>query len=361
MSKALRSFGPLLLAAVLVFGADVPRARAAQSWTFNFDQMPLYYSYPAAFPVSNFSGGAEVSGQSARSAPNSVMVYGNDNATTQSYGYYKIASVNILVKTNTWLEYFVQPLWSNGVFSAVDLKFNDGTYLRSSTAVDQYGVPIHAGWQGGSGHLSLNTYNKILSNIGAAVAGKTITEVIVAYDQWPNTGWTNAVFDDIVVFETGCGNGRIEAGEVCDDGNMVSGDGCSSTCTSLGCTATATTVRLAVNLVPNGKTVGGFGAFVDYPEAKVSLPGSGEGPASRVTGQPAGTSVVVNDKDNAVRVIVAGNTTLPSGRNFSIDFDRCSGAAAPTSGEFTCSVWSASSPQGSEISGVGCTAAIVAN
>jgi cysteine-rich repeat protein len=30
-----------------------------------------------------------------------------------------------------------------------------------------------------------------------------------------------------------CGNSRLEGGEVCDDGNSVSGDGCSGTCTSL--------------------------------------------------------------------------------------------------------------------------------
>lgn len=31
---------------------------------------------------------------------------------------------------------------------------------------------------------------------------------------------------------TGCGDGVLEAGEVCDDGNLVSGDGCSGDCTS---------------------------------------------------------------------------------------------------------------------------------
>ena len=28
----------------------------------------------------------------------------------------------------------------------------------------------------------------------------------------------------------GCGNGKREAGETCDDGNVVAGDGCSATC-----------------------------------------------------------------------------------------------------------------------------------
>jgi cysteine-rich repeat protein len=35
-----------------------------------------------------------------------------------------------------------------------------------------------------------------------------------------------------VCISSGCGNGVIEPGEVCDDGNVVSGDGCSEDCTS---------------------------------------------------------------------------------------------------------------------------------
>lgn len=37
----------------------------------------------------------------------------------------------------------------------------------------------------------------------------------------PNSATTNAV----------CGNGAVEAGEGCDDGNLFGGDGCSATCT----------------------------------------------------------------------------------------------------------------------------------
>jgi len=28
-----------------------------------------------------------------------------------------------------------------------------------------------------------------------------------------------------------CGNGQLEADEVCDDGNLLDGDGCSASCT----------------------------------------------------------------------------------------------------------------------------------
>jgi cysteine-rich repeat protein len=37
---------------------------------------------------------------------------------------------------------------------------------------------------------------------------------------------------DFCVLPNGCGNGRIDFGEVCDDGNLASGDGCSQGCTS---------------------------------------------------------------------------------------------------------------------------------
>jgi cysteine-rich repeat protein len=37
---------------------------------------------------------------------------------------------------------------------------------------------------------------------------------------------------DFCVLPHGCGNGRIDFGEVCDDGNRVSGDGCSQGCSS---------------------------------------------------------------------------------------------------------------------------------
>src|ERR1700754_4698761 len=34
---------------------------------------------------------------------------------------------------------------------------------------------------------------------------------------------------------TACGNGKVEAGEQCDDGNAVDGDGCEKNCTSPAC------------------------------------------------------------------------------------------------------------------------------
>lgn len=54
-----------------------------------------------------------------------------------------------------------------------------------------------------------------------------------------------------------CGNGIVEAGEQCDDGNTVNGDGCSSTCQN----EDTTTPRAVLNV--DKPTVGGTTAPVD--------------------------------------------------------------------------------------------------
>ena len=43
------------------------------------------------------------------------------------------------------------------------------------------------------------------------------------------TGPAHAQLDDVAVI--GCGDGIVQAGEQCDDGNVAPGDGCGATCT----------------------------------------------------------------------------------------------------------------------------------
>jgi len=82
---------------------------------------------------------------------------------------------------------------------AIDMIFVDGSDLRDSGAVDQYGVRLHPQYQGDGGHLAVNAWNHIVSNIGANVAGKTIDHILVGYDQPANTGPYRGYIDDIQI------------------------------------------------------------------------------------------------------------------------------------------------------------------
>src|SRR5262249_46668500 len=71
-------------------------------------------------------------------------------------------------------------------YSAVDLQFSNSTYLRDLSAIDQHGFGLSAQAQGNSKSLYVQQWNAISSNIGAVAAGKTITAILVDYDN-PNS------------------------------------------------------------------------------------------------------------------------------------------------------------------------------
>ncbi|HEV7731630.1 MAG TPA: DUF4215 domain-containing protein [Candidatus Binatia bacterium] len=161
-----------------------------------------------------------------------------------------------------------------------------------------------------------------------------------------------------------CGNNRIEAGETCDDGNTINGDACPSNCRIEFCSPTATRQDTTVTFTkPAGASVGSMVVFVNYPDAKVSLPGTGNGATvrARITTLPTGFVHTANDLDYAIREVLSpslpGNilngTTL-----FKASYDLCSGAAAPAAGEYTCTVEQVGAPNGTSISPAGFTCSV---
>lgn len=159
-----------------------------------------------------------------------------------------------------------------------------------------------------------------------------------------------------------CGNGRVEAGESCDDGNTANGDSCPSTCQIGPCVATATRVDVRVSFArPNGVTVGALVVFLDYPDTRVSIPGSGNEASvvGRITNTPANFSSSPNDLDYALReAIVAAGRTLAPGAIFDIGFDLCTGQTAPRRQDFACTVEQAATPQGVNLSLTGITCSV---
>jgi hypothetical protein len=74
----------------------------------------------------------------------------------------------------------------------------DGTTLRDIGATDQNGTSMHPG----AGHGTVNTWQRILCNIGTWLNGKTIDRIMVAYDHGADTGTFKTYIDDIVISDT---------------------------------------------------------------------------------------------------------------------------------------------------------------
>jgi len=166
----------------------------------------------------------------------------------------------------------------------------------------------------------------------------------------------NPVADALPPVAPGCGNGIIEAGETCDDGNTVDGDSCPHNCVIQSCTPTASTRTFTVSF-SGGTNVAAVQVLLDYPEGQISVPGSGND--SNVTGSisntPPGALLVSNDLDYALIQSVTSLSALTPGPIFRVTFQDCQGATAPTPADFTCTVTQASDTSFTDITGVTCS------
>ncbi len=138
-----------------------------------------------------------------------LLYSGKGAKTSQSYSYNKVFDLrgkNITVRPATTLSYWMYP--QNGVVGAngrdsahvaIDIIFTDGSTLRDSGAVDQYGIRLHPQYQGDGGRLAVNAWNHVVSNIGAKLAGKTIDRLLVGYDQPGAGGPYRGYIDDIQI------------------------------------------------------------------------------------------------------------------------------------------------------------------
>jgi len=105
--------------------------------------------------------------------------------------------------------------------------------------------------------------------------------------------------------------------------------------------------------------VQGLTVLVDYPEMKVTIPGSGNATSVRQTiiNVQSGVLSQPNDLDYALRDVLAGTShPLTPGNLFTVDFFDCVNVAVPpTAADFTCTVEVATDPFGLPDEGVTCT------
>jgi len=178
-----------------------------------------------------------------------------------------------------------------------------------------------------------------------------------------------AVEQQIPPQPVGCGNGIIDAGETCDDGNTTDcgsspgicaappGDNCPSSCVIQACTpVSSSSFSVSVKFTaPSGTPVGGLGLFVDYPEGAVRLPASIF---------PSGVAGTPHDRDYGVSedLVDSNGTGLPTSPNtlLQLTFKTCQGAATPTAADFKCTMQDAADESANtlDISTMSCTVTI---
>ena len=156
-----------------------------------------------------------------------------------------------------------------------------------------------------------------------------------------------------------CGNGVINAGETCDDGNVIDGDGCSSTCVINPCAPPFGTVTAVVNFTAP-QDIAGATIYIDYPDGQVRIPGTGNQAAvqNRIF-LSTGDFFNPNDLDYVVQIVQfdSGGSAFTGSELMQIEFDTCDGASISSS-DFTCRVLDAASAGASPVSVAGVTCSV---
>ncbi len=183
----------------------------ASSATFSvpYSVAPIYFrtsnevKYDPIAVISNNTK-TNVTSQSCTNAttlPNkgsySLKITGNDNSTITSYAYFNAFAVNIPVTLTTDLRFWTYPANALGKYISVDLVMTDGTTLRSTAAVDFNNVSMHPA----TGRGTVGAWTLTRCNIGQWLNGKTISQILVAYDHAPGTGTFTGYVDDISIME----------------------------------------------------------------------------------------------------------------------------------------------------------------
>jgi len=161
-----------------------------------------------------------------------------------------------------------------------------------------------------------------------------------------------------------CGNGVLEAGETCDDGNTITnppGDTCPADCTIINCASSGTSRTVSVSFTPPaGKSASSITVLLEYPDGTVKVQGTGSDPSVQdaLSNTPSGALVAAVDYDYALSVQLAGTHAITPGKLFDLSLRDCRNATPPDAGAFTCTVTDATAPDSSTVTGVTCVATL---
>jgi cysteine-rich repeat protein len=145
-----------------------------------------------------------------------------------------------------------------------------------------------------------------------------------------------------------CGNGVIDPGETCDDGNTDNADLCPSDCVIDACTPIVggTLVSAVLSFQSPGVPIAGFKILIDYPEGKLDYASA----VPLVSG-----FLPPQDYGHALLVIRAAASGIDSGPVLRTRYNACQGAPAATNADFGCEVLEAVDDATNLVDGVTCT------
>lgn len=159
-----------------------------------------------------------------------------------------------------------------------------------------------------------------------------------------------------------CGNGQIDAGETCDDGNTArdSGSGgddiCPPDCVVAACNVSGTQ-DVTINITTPEDLIGA-NILLTYDDGKVSIPAIGNAAPvlARVSSLTFATSP--RDTDTALRINLDDPTVIgqPGVNAATVTFDLCGGAVSAA--DFGCMVVDAANASFEAISGVSCSVSV---
>lgn len=181
----------------------------------------------------------QITGGTGKTDNDFITIYNNSTSIIDLFGL-RLVKRTASGTNDTTIKSWVEPTFLNpGAYYTWANSNNDFATLiqadtsSSQTIANDNGVAIRNG--------SENT-GEILDSVGWGNASNIFVESLV----FPTNPTTNQTLERInnqdsnnnsldfrlvpTTFPSTCGNNTVEGGESCDDGNIVNGDGCSSTC-----------------------------------------------------------------------------------------------------------------------------------
>jgi hypothetical protein len=126
-----------------------------------------------------------------------LVLSGKPDSQQHALAYYEIYDVNLEVKKDSILRYYLHVDSPSASTTGIDLVFTDGTTLRDTSVIDTNGRHMHPGAIKGAAGRWL----KIEGHIGENLAGKIIDKILFAFDKRGAITPFRAVVDSIEIGE----------------------------------------------------------------------------------------------------------------------------------------------------------------